>query len=168
MATAVGLFVDLSNLFFCAVKKFGPKKKVDYERLLDYVREDHGQVYRAVAYGTQSNGEAREFITALRKIGYDTKYKQPDVLPDKSLDRFNWSVGICLDVVRMIGRLDAVVIASANPNLVPLVEWVKEQGVRVIVLACGISKKLKEVADQYVEIESDLLEGREDEDAGDA
>lgn len=159
MKTAI--FADLSNLYYCIGRKFD-NRKLDYARLIARVAE-FGDVQRAYAYGTQIGQEASNFISSLRKLGYTTKYKQPKMSEApgeerKVIRKADWDVGIAMDVVRMIERVDVIVLCSSDPDLAPLVEWIKEKGVRCIVLACGISRELKDVADQYFEIEEYLLE----------
>jgi hypothetical protein len=39
-----------------------------------------------------------------------------------------------------------------------LVEWLKERSIRCEVIACGISKELKEAADHWEELSEDQLE----------
>lgn len=155
------VFADVSNLYYCIGRKYDGRK-LDYERLFARVR-DFGTVQRAFAYGTQVNQEASNFISCLRKLGYTTKYKQPKMSDTpgeekKVIRKADWDVGIAMDAVRMSDKVDTIILCSSDPDLVPLVEWIKDQGIRCIVLACGISRELKEVADQYFEIDAELLE----------
>lgn len=152
-------FADVSNLYYCIGKRH-EGRKLDYKKLLDYIRES-GDLQRATAYGTQIEDEAKSFITCLKKLGYDTKYRKTKVTEaeDKKTYRYtSWNVGIAIDVVRVIGRVDVIILGSADAELVPLAQWVKDQGVRVVVLACGISKELKEMSDQFIEIDETFLE----------
>lgn len=153
------LFCDISNLYYCVGKRF-EGRKLDYQKLLDQAKTV-APVLRAFAYGAQVKDEAAGFIGCLRKIGFEPKYKEPrvDESEKRPVRKADWEVGIAMDVVRMIERLTVVIIASANPVFVPLLQWIKEQvHCKVIVMACGISRELKEVADQWIEIGEDLLE----------
>lgn len=170
----VGVFADVSNLYYCIGKKFSGRK-LAYDKYLKQAVGTH-ELYRAFAYGAQLNDEAVNFITCLRHFGYDTKYKKPkqyvapsvapncpkcgEILPaeKREIRKADWDVGIAMDVVRLIDRLDIVVIGSADGDLSPLVEWIKEKGRRCVVLACGISRDLKNVADHWTEIDEPLLE----------
>lgn len=159
--TNIAVFADISNLYYCIGRKF-EGRKLDYEKLIEKVSE-LGTIQRAFAYGTQINTEASNFISCLRKLGWTTKYKQPKMSDApgeerKVIRKADWDVGIAMDAVRMADKVGVIVLCSSNPDLVPLVEWIKEQGIRCIILACGISRELKEVADQFSEIDSDLLE----------
>jgi uncharacterized LabA/DUF88 family protein len=148
---SAALFADISNLYYCVGKRF-EGRKIDYKAL--YVKASEiGELQRAFAYGMQQTDEAVKFITCLKKLGYDTKYKQPG-----KTRRACWDVGIAMDVVRMLPRVSTIILGTANPDMTDLIRWVKDQGVRVVVLACGIPRELKDEASQYLEITEDLLE----------
>lgn len=151
------VFADVSNLYYCVGKRFDGRK-LDYQKLYQKASEI-GDVQRAFAYGSQVGDEANPFITCLKKIGYDTKYRRPKISEDNRIVRkVNWDVGIAMDIVRMTPRINTVILCSADEDLAPLVQWVRDQGVRCVVLACGISRLLKEVADSHIEITEELLE----------
>ncbi len=156
----MGLFVDVSNLYYCIGKKF-EGRKLDYAKLRN-VAGEYGVVQRAYAYGTQIADEAMSFISCLRKLGYETKYKKPriqEATPDgKQLRKADWDVGLSMDVVRLAPRVGTIVICSSEVELLPLVQWAKDEGIRCVIIACGISRELKDVADEYFEIGEDLLE----------
>jgi uncharacterized LabA/DUF88 family protein len=159
--TNIAIFADVANLYYCIGRKYDGRK-LDYERLYNRASE-YGLVQRAFAYGTQISSEANNFITALRRLGWTPKYKQPKMSDTpgeerKVIRKADWDVGIAMDAVRMSDKVGVIMLCSSDPDLVPLVEWIKEQGIRCVVLACGIARELKDVADQYYEIEPDLLE----------
>lgn len=201
MGHRVGLFVDISNLYYCVGKRF--ERKIDYEKYLE-LAVGSGILVRAFAYGSHMEREADSFLFRLRQLGYEPKYKRPkefenpdywiDVSPieqiidlvgrqkfdpvlldrvnktlssikgvlkaKKDIRKANWDVGIAIDVVRMINRLDTIVIGSADGDFAALVEWIKEQGCRCNIIACEISSDLKGVADSCIEIDESLLEVR--------
>lgn len=166
----VGVFVDISNFFYCVGKKFGGRK-LDYAKYLESAITPDDVLYRAIAYGTQIENEATKFITCLRHLGFEAKYKKPRVLQNnetgkQEFRRISWNVGIAMDVVRIVGinKLDTVVLGSSDPELSHLVEWIKERGVRCEILACGISKELKDCADTWKEIGEEVLEQPTDQD----
>jgi len=163
VAKRIGVFCDVSNLYYCIGKKFN-KRKLDYRAYLTYCK-DLGDVQQAIAYGAQLNNEASAFIHCLRQMGFDPKYKSPKDYHNK--DNFkrkaDWDVGIAVDIVRMIERLDMIILGTADGDLTPVVEWAKEQGVDVIILACGISRELKDMATRYIEIPESMLEEIKDD-----
>lgn len=157
----IGIFADVSNLYYCTGKRF-PGRKLNYAKLKE-VALGEDVLYRAFAYGLQLKDEATKFITCLKHFGFEPKYKTPRTfIKNENLEvrRTSWNVGITLDISRILtnNKLDVVVICSADSELVELVEYIKERGVKCVVIACGISKELKEIADQWIEITEDFLE----------
>ena len=80
-----------------------------------------------------------------------------------SIKDTSWNVGITLDVVRNIRNLDCIVIGSNDPELVPLVQWVKEQGRIVTIFSFSIHRELRAIADHCKEIPKELLDTRDQE-----
>lgn len=163
----IGLFVDIFSLYYCVGRKFqdpdtDETRKLDYDKYLKLIKT-HGEVIRALAYGVQRDNEAQGFITCLKHLGFEPKYKAPLILhaDDKEIRRADWGVGIALDVVRMLDRVDLIVIGSADPGLAPLVEFVIEHGLPCFVVACGIPKDLKRAATKFIELTEDVLESKE-------
>ena len=158
----IGLFVDISSLYYCVSRKF-EGRKLDYAKYLELIKQQ-GEVIRALAYGVQRDDEAQGFITCLRHLGYEPKYKQPQVIKikDEEIRRADWGIGITLDVVRALDRVDTIVLGSADINLVPLANFIAERGLACHIVACGIARDLKRAATQYVEITEDVLEEKDD------
>jgi uncharacterized LabA/DUF88 family protein len=51
-----------------------------------------------------------------------------------------------------------VILGSSDPDLLPVVEYIKSKGVGVIILAAGIHRDLKKACNSFVEISEDMLE----------
>lgn len=159
---SVGVFVDVGNLYHCVNKKFNGKK-LDYKKYLEGVVPEGDILYRGMAYGVQVKDEAVKFISCLRHYGYEPKYRRPKTYRSgekETLRRIPWGVGISMDVVRIVSnnKLDVVVLGSSEPELIDLCEWVKERGVKCVVVSCGIPKEIREAADIWTEIPESFLE----------
>lgn len=154
----IGIFADISNLYYCVGQRFDARK-LDYQRYYDYVAP-LGEIQLAIAYGAQLNNKAEGFITALKKIGYRPRYKTPKTYMNEGEMRrkADWDVGIAIDIVNMIDKLDMIVLGSGDGDMCPVVEWAMAKGCDVVVLACGISKDLKEMATSWIEIPESMLE----------
>ena len=63
-----------------------------------------------------------------------------------------------MDVVNIIDRLDMVGIGCADPNIEPLLTWIRSRGVDAVVFASCINHILKESVTQYIEIPESMLE----------
>jgi uncharacterized LabA/DUF88 family protein len=156
MMSNVGIFVDVGNLYYCLGKKF-PGRKLDYGMYLDASKiAGDGEIYTAKAYGSQMAEEAVGFITCLTKLGYTPHY----ISLDEKKRRVHFDSQITIDVIKHIEKIDTVVLGSANPDLIPLVEYCKNRGLKVVVMAAGINKDLRKAATKAIEIEQELLEVR--------
>jgi len=158
MAKRIGIFMDVSNLYYCIGKKF-QKRKLDYKEYYKFI-SDLGDIKYAVAYGAQMNNEASGFIHCLKQIGFTPKYKTPkDYHNSENFKRkCDWDVGIAIDIVCMINELDLIVIGSADGDMRPVVDWAKDKGVNIVIIACDISGELKEAANRFIEIPESMLE----------
>lgn len=159
MEMRIGVFVDVSNLYYCIGKKFGTNKKLDYKKYYEWA-ESKGNIMQAIAYGAQLENEATGFIHCLKLSGYSPKFKRPkqfQTSTEKEARKADWDVGIAIDIVSMIDRLDTVILGTADGDLEPVVKWARDRGVTVIVMACGISRDLKNIANEYIEIPESML-----------
>lgn len=152
----VAVFADVGNLFHCISKKF-PGRKLNYKKYLEQAVGENN-LHQATAYGSQINNEASKFITCLQHIGFDVKYRLT-----RANYRINWSTGIAMDVVRVIDKVDTVILGTGAEDIRPLVEWIKERGVRVIILACGINRDVREASHEWIELDSSFLEEEKNE-----
>ena len=159
----IGIFVDVSNLYYCIGKKY-EYRKLDYRKYLDFVT-DFGELVKVIAYGSQLSNEAAGFIHCLEKTGFQTKFKTVKTFNSENELRrkADWDVGIAMDIVNMIDRFDMIILGTADGDLEPVVDWAIRRGVDVVILACGISRDLKEKATQFIEIPESLLEDKKSE-----
>lgn len=164
MSKRIGIFMDVSNLYYCCNQKY--QAKLNYKAYLDFIK-DYGEVTQAIAYGAQLKDEARKFIAVLEHLGFQAKYKCPKTFdgPDGTVSvkrKADWDVGIAIDIVQIclgVG-VDTIFIGSADSDLVPVVQWAASRGVTIVILACGISRDLKDVATKWIEIPESMMEGK--------
>lgn len=155
------LIVDVSNLYYTVRKNFHSRARLDYGK---FVARFHGQVEigLAIAYGAEMRGAAGSFKSALQGLGFQTKYKEPKVFsgPEgKQTRKADWDVGMAMDAVRYAKDFDVLILATADGDLSPCVEYIRELGVEVWIIGCGISRDLKDLADYWEELqECDLLD----------
>jgi len=164
MPKRVGVFCDISNLYYCIGKKFN-LQKLNYTSYIDFLA-DLGDIQVCNAYGAQMDGEATNFIRALKQIGFTCFFKEPKqwINNGKVKRKADHDVTIAMDVVDCIDRLDIVVLGTADSDLAPVVHWAMKRGVKVVVFACGIAKELKECATQCIEVLESQLEDKLNED----
>jgi uncharacterized LabA/DUF88 family protein len=150
----VGVFIDAQNLYHSA--KNLHHGRVNFgEVLADALGER--QLVRAIAYViTTESGEESSFFEALNKVGIETKTKDLQIFSSGS-KKADWDVGLAIDAVKLASKLDVVVLASGDGDFVPLVEYLKMNGCQVEVITFGksASGKLREVADDFIDLDLD-------------
>jgi uncharacterized LabA/DUF88 family protein len=153
MSQNVGVFVDVSNLFYSA-KSAGVE--VNYCRLLDLAVAGRDLI-RACAYTgvDPDNPNQRKFIDFLRANGYKVVCKDIHKYEGGRI-KANLDIEMAVDIMLLSQNLDVVVIVSGDGDFVRLVEATQMKGVRCEVISFGIStsNELIEAADQFTEITS--------------
>lgn len=144
--------MDVQNMYYSAKNLF--EAKVNFAKVLEEAVGGR-QLIRAIAYvvkGPQS--EEDNFFTALEKIGFEVKTRDLMVYWGGS-KKGDWDVGICMDAIRMSGKLDVVVLVSGDGDFASLVSYLQySQGciVEVLAFAKTASGKLKEEADLFTDL----------------
>ncbi|OGZ03980.1 MAG: hypothetical protein A2648_00030 [Candidatus Lloydbacteria bacterium RIFCSPHIGHO2_01_FULL_41_20] len=147
----VGIFIDTQNLYHSAKNLY--KARVNFSAIM---KEAVGtrQLVRAIAYViTTESGDESNFFEALGKLGIETKTKDLQVFAGGA-KKADWDVGLAVDAIKFSSKLDTVVIVSGDGDFVPLVEYLKLQGIQVEVISFGKSSslKLKEAADDFIDM----------------
>lgn len=113
------------------------------------------KLIRAVAYGIRTEtGEEKAFFEALERLGIEVKVKDLQVYPG-GLKKGDWDVGIAVDAIRFSNFLDMVILVTGDGDFIPLVEYIKHAkpaGVEVVAFGRSASGKLKEIADDFVDL----------------
>lgn len=147
----VAVFIDTQNLYHSAKNLF--KSRVNFANVLKEAVAGR-QLIRAVAYVvTTESGEERAFFDALTKMGIETRTKELQIFYGGA-KKADWDVGMAVDAIKLSPRLDAVVLATGDGDFVPLVEYLKAQGVQVEVISFGKSSsgRLREAADDFIDM----------------
>jgi uncharacterized LabA/DUF88 family protein len=151
----VEVLIDVQNLYYSARNLH--QAKVNFKEVLK--KSIAGRKFiRAFAYVVRTKtGEEKSFFEALTKLGIETKVRDLQEFYGGS-KKADWDVGIVIDAIRTAPGVDVVVLCSGDGDFIPLVEYLKNQGKRVEVVAFGrtTSSILKEVADEFIDIEKDL------------
>ncbi len=93
-------------------------------------------------------------FTALEKSGYEVKTKDLQIFPGGA-KKGDWDVGITMDMVQTMSKLDVLIIVSGDGDYVDAVNFLKAHGNRVEALAFGrsTSAKLKEAVDDFIDLD---------------
>ena len=149
----VFVFADVCSLYSSAMRVFNDSK-LNYTKILEEIRNFCGNdIRRVTAYGSQVDNEARKFITKLQAIGFEVKYRT-----NQQGKKIGSEVEITLDVLAIERRADIIVLCTNNPVFEPLVRFLKNKGVRVILVSCYYVPELHLVADDWFRLDEKFLE----------
>lgn len=148
----VAMFVDVQNLYYSARNIYNAR--VNFSALL---KEAVGvrKLIRAITYVIRAQmPEEQSFFDALSKAGFEVKAKDLQVFVG-GIKKGDWDVGITMDAIRQMNKVDTIVLASGDGDYIPLLEYLKNYGVRVEVIAFGksCSSKLIEEADDFIDMD---------------
>lgn len=147
----VGILIDVQNMYHSAKNLYN--SRVNFKELLKTAVAER-KLIRAIAYLIRTeSGEEKAFCEALSKMGIEVKMKDLQVFYG-GLKKADWDVGIAVDAVRLLPLLDVIILISGDGDFCPLVEYLKNEGRQVEVIAFGksASLKLKELADDFVDL----------------
>lgn len=147
----VGVFVDVQNMYYSAKNLYSAK--VDFGKVL---QESVGKrpLIRAFAYVIKADvGLEKEFFEALGQRGYEIRAKELQTFYDGS-KKGDWDVGLCMDVIRLLPKIDTMILVSGDGDYVPLIQHAQSQGVRTEVVAFEktASSLLLEKADDFLDL----------------
>lgn len=151
----VGIFIDIQNLYHSAKNLYGGR--VSYGDLLKHLVAGR-KLVRALAYVVKSDPATGEetFFDALHKAGIELRTKDIQVFPG-GMKKADWDVGLAVDTIRMASLVDVIIIVSGDGDFVPLVEYLKwglGRSVEVAAFGRTTSSRLKESADNFIDLES--------------
>ena len=145
------VLIDVQNLYHSARNLH--QAKVNFQEVLKSAIAGR-KFIRAFAYVVKTKtGEEKPFFDALSNFGIEMRVKDLQEFYDGQ-KKADWDVGIVVDAIRTAPGVDVVVLCSGDGDFIPLVEYLKNQGKRVEVVAFGktTSSGLKEVADEFTDI----------------
>lgn len=147
----VEVLIDVQNLYHSARNLH--QARVNFQEVLKTAIAGR-KFIRAFAYVVKTKtGEEKPFFDALNNLGIEMRVKDLQEFYDGQ-KKADWDVGIVIDAIRTAPGVDVVVLCSGDGDFVPLVEYLKNQGKRVEVMAFGktTSAGLKEMADELIDI----------------
>jgi uncharacterized LabA/DUF88 family protein len=147
----VAVLIDVQNLYHSAKNLYGAR--VNFREILKLAVSQRSLI-RAFGYVVRTKtGEEKPFFEALIKLGIETRVKDLQEFYG-GLKKADWDVGIVIDAIRIAPSVDALVLASGDGDFISLVEYLKNQGRRVEIVAFGrtTSSKLKETADEFIDL----------------
>ena len=151
----VSVLIDAQNLYHSAKNLY--RAKVNFREILK-LAVGQRKLIRAFGYVVRTKtGEEKPFFEALTKLGIETRIKDLQEFYG-GLKKADWDVGIVIDAIRTSPSVDVIILVSGDGDFIPLVEYLKNQGkrVEVIAFARSTSAKLKESADEFIDLGGNL------------
>lgn len=147
----VAVFVDVQNMYYSAKNLYN--SKLNYTNLLKEAVADR-KLIRAFAYVIKADIETeKDFFDALQKIGFEIKTKDLQIFFGGA-KKGDWDVGLCMDAVRMMPKMDVMILVSGDGDFTDLLDYARSQGVRTEVIAFGktTSSRLLDEADEVIDM----------------
>lgn len=160
----VMLAVDTKKINYAINRTYiGKRAKLDYQKYKEMALGED-VLFKATAYGINNAQESRKFEGFLKNAGFVTHFHNPITRknPHTQLEYTEFEpfyVPLTIDVMQMLmlGKIDRVVLGVADNLYIPLVRFIKAQGVTCEIFACHIPFALKGVADKVTEIDESLF-----------
>lgn len=147
----VAVLIDVQNLYHSAKNLY--RSKVNFKEILGTAVAGR-KLIRAFGYVVRTKtGEEKPFFEALTKLGIETRVRDLQEFFG-GLKKADWDVGITIDAVKTAPEVNTICLVSGDGDFIPLVEYLKNQGKRVEVIAFGksASSRLKETADEFIDL----------------
>lgn len=150
----IGIFVDVQNLYYSAYNIY--HSRVNFGAIIENIIKDR-KLIRAIAYVIKAEApEEQAFFDALSKLGYEIRQKPLQTFIGGA-KKGDWDVGMTLDIISMVDKLDVVVLVSGDGDFDDVIQYIKNNGARAEVVAFGKStaSRIKEMADDFVDLDTD-------------
>jgi len=147
----VSVLIDVQNLYHSAKNLYNAR--VNFKEILKTAVSNRNLI-RAFGYVVSTKtGEEKPFFEALTNLGIETRVKELQEFYGGA-KKADWDVGIVIDAIRIAPSIDSLVLVSGDGDFLSLVEYLKNQGKRVEVIAFGrsASGRLKEDADEFIDL----------------
>lgn len=150
----VGVFVDVQNLYYSAKNLYNAK--VNFAEILKTAVFGR-KLIRAIAYVIKAqNLDEQKFFEALDKQGFEVKTKDLQVFYGGH-KKGDWDIGIAMDIIRLSAKIDVVALVTGDGDFIPLVEYLRNHGQYVELIAFGesASSALIKEADEFTDLSQD-------------
>ncbi len=148
----VGIFVDVQNLYYSARNIYNAR--VNFNEVLNEALGNR-RLIRAIAYVVKADmPEEQSFFDALEKAGFEVKMKDLQTFAGGH-QKGDWDVGIAMDIIKQMNKVDVVVLASGDGDFAPLLEYLQMTGQLTETAAFGksTSGKIKELTDHFIDLD---------------
>ncbi len=148
----IGVFVDVQNLYYSARNIYG--SRVNFNEILKEAVGNR-RLVRAIAYVVKADmPDEQNFFDALDKAGFEVKTKDLQTFAGGA-QKGDWDVGIAMDIIKLMNKLDVVVLASGDGDFASLLEYLQMTGQLTETIAFGksTSSKITELTDHFIDLD---------------
>jgi len=148
----VAVLIDVQNMYHSAKNLYG--HRVNFGEILKAAVAGR-KLIRAFAYVVKTKtGEEKPFFDALLKLGFETRVRDLQEFYG-GMKKADWDVGITVDAIKTASGVDVIVLVSGDGDFLQLVEYLKNQGKRMEIMAFGktTSAKTREIADEFIDLD---------------
>ena len=152
----IAVFADVQNLYYTVRQAYGCH--FNYAALWADISKQ-GQIVEAYAYAIdRGDSKQQQFQQILRNLGFTVKLK-PYIQRSDGSAKGDWDVGITIDILDAVARVDEIVLCSGDGDFDLLLQRVRAQGKDAT--AYGVpgltAQALIRSASRYVPIDGELL-----------
>lgn len=147
----ISVLIDVQNLYHSAKNFY--QAKVNFQEILKTAVSQR-KLIRAFGYVVKTKtGEEKPFFEALTKLGIETRERDLQEFYG-GMKKADWDVGIVIDAIKIAPCVDVIVLVSGDGDFIALVEYLKNRGKRVEVIAFqnSTSSQLIEVSDEFFDL----------------
>ena len=147
----ISVLIDVQNLYHSAKNFY--QAKVNFQEILK-IAVSQRKLIRAFGYVVKTKtGEEKPFFEALTKLGIETRVRDLQEFYG-GMKKADWDVGIVIDAIKIAPCVDVIVLVSGDGDFITLVEYLKNQGKRVEIIAFqnSTSSQLIEVSDEFFDL----------------
>ncbi len=150
------ILVDVQNMFYSAKHQYGGK--INFDHLLEATSRRR-KVVRAIAYAVKTPEiDQEKFLQLLYELGFEVEMKDLKIRADGTA-KGDWDMGIAIDAISLVEKVDCIVLVSGDGDYVPLVEHLKARGCRVEVFSFkpNTAAELIEAATEYFKMDEKFV-----------
>ncbi|MEJ2361114.1 MAG: NYN domain-containing protein [Gammaproteobacteria bacterium] len=119
----IAIFADIQNINDTTRHAFD--RQFNYRAFWQHI-STQGDIVSAVAYTIfRNNDKQRQFLVALKQIGFDIKRK-PFIQRANNSRKGDWDVGIAIDILHTAKHVDIVVLLSGDEDFDLLLEKIRQ------------------------------------------
>lgn len=120
----IALFVDVQNIYYTCREAY--QRQFNYRKLWQQLSAQ-GEIVGATAYAINRGDEGQlKFQDALRHIGFELKLK-PFIQRTDGSAKGDWDVGITIDVLETVPKVDTVILLSGDGDFALLLDKIRQK-----------------------------------------